>query len=170
MVSAQDQARRGLGTQPAAATLAALDSAIGPRGEELPAGRGRAGEGAGIYAAKCAMCHGANGHEGPDAVLVGGRGSLSTAAPLLTVGSFWPYATTVFDYIRRSMPFVAPGSLTADETYAVTAYLLAANGIIAPEVVIDRDSLPAVAMPNRAGFVPDPRPDVRAADEARAGP
>ena len=93
-------------------------------------------------------------------MLVGGQGTLASGKPVQTIGSYWPYATTVFDYINRAMPFPAPGSLRADEVYALTAFLLSANGIIAANAVIDRDTLPEVRMPNRAGFIADPRPDV----------
>lgn len=156
-----DPARRyGFGETPTAATIAALDIAIGPRGEELPPGTGSVAEGAKLYAERCAMCHGASGREGPDPVLVGGRGTLSDPQPLLTIGSYWAYATTLYDYIARAMPFFAPGSLAPNEIYALCAYLLNANGIIADDAVMDRVSLPAVQMPNRNGFVPDPRPDV----------
>ena len=151
---------RGLGRVPSAAEVAARDTAIGITGEELPAGRGDVASGARLYALHCAGCHGAGGHEGPDIALVGGRDSLATTSPVLTIGSFWPYATTVFDYVRRAMPFTAPGSLTDDAVYALTAYLLHQNGIVAADAVLDRDSLPAVRMPNRDGFVPDPRPDL----------
>lgn len=92
--------------------------------------------------------------------LVGGRQTLATASPLKTVGSYWPYATTLYDYIHRAMPFDAPQSLTAEEVYAVTAWLLHQNGIVAEDAVMDARTLPAVEMPNRHGFVPDPRPDV----------
>lgn len=157
---AGDDRRYGLGHSAAPAHIAAQDIAIAPDGAELPPGRGDARTGAAIYAARCAACHGASGREGPDPVLVGGRGSLASAAPLQTIGSYWPYATTVYDYVHRAMPFTAPGSLTADEVYAVTAFLLHANGIIEVDTVLDRDTLPAIVMPNRDGFVPDPRPDL----------
>jgi cytochrome c len=97
-------------------------------------------------------CHGAEGAGRPNDVLVGGQGTMREAAPIRTVGSYWPYATTVFDYIRRAMPYVTPHSLTADETYAVTAYLLALNGVIAQNDVLDATTLPKVVMPNRASF------------------
>ena len=92
--------------------------------------------------------------------LVGGRQTLATASPLKTVGSYWPYASTLYDYIHRAMPLDAPQSLTAEEVYAVTAWLLHQNGIVADDAVMDARTLPAVEMPNRHGFVPDPRPDV----------
>jgi S-disulfanyl-L-cysteine oxidoreductase SoxD len=150
----------GLGTPARAAAIAAQDIAIGPRGEELPAGSGGAVEGRAIYAAKCAMCHGASGSEGPDPALVGGQGTLTGVAPRLTIGSYWSHSTTLFDYIRRAMPLTVPGSLSADEVYALTALLLAANGIIEEGQRMDREALPKVAMPNRDGFTSDPRPDI----------
>lgn len=151
-----------LGQTPEPATIAALDIAIGPDGAELPDGRGTVADGAAIYATQCAACHGASGREGPDHVLVGGRGSLDSDTPVFTIGSYWPYATTLYDYIGRAMPFMAPGSLEPDEIYALCAYLLNANGIIADDAVMDRSTLPAVIMPNRYGFIPDPRPEFRA--------
>lgn len=152
----------GLGRAPTPAEIAAWDIAIGPLGEELPPGGGTAHEGALVFAEKCAACHGATGQEGPDPVLAGGRNSLASRKPLLTIGSFWPYATTIFDYVYRAMPFYAPGSLTADEVYALTAFLLHINSIIAGTDRVDARSLPRIEMPNREGFVPDPRPDVGA--------
>ena len=152
--------RYGFGQNPPPAAIHALDVAIGPHGDELPPGHGSVAEGAALYASRCAMCHGASGREGPDPVLVGGQGSLTGDQPLLTIGSYWPYATTLYDYIARAMPFLAPGSLAPDEIYALCAFLLNANGIIADDAVLDRASLPAVQMPNRNGFMPDPRPDV----------
>ena len=149
----------GFGRRPTPEELKAADSAIGPDGAELPPGNGTAVAGRLIYAARCASCHGPTGKEGPNNVLVGGRGSLNTEKPLKTVGSFWPYATTVWDYVNRTMPFDQPGSLSADEVYATTAYLLFLNGIIGEQDLMDARTLPAVVMPNRNGFVPDPRPD-----------
>lgn len=149
----------GFGRTPTPEEVRAWDIAIAPDGRELPGGSGDVGSGAAIYAAHCAACHGANGHEGPDNRLVGGRGSLADPNPQLTIGSYWPYATTVFDYIRRAMPFPAPGSLDDTQVYAVTAWLLHQNGIVAADFTADRDSLPAVQMPNRHGFVADPRPE-----------
>ena len=144
--------RIGLGRSPSAAEIAAWDVAIGPTGGELPAGQGTAREGANIFLEKCAACHGESGREGPDDVLVGGHGSLATATPLQTVGSFWPYATTLYDYVSRAMPFWAPGSLISDEVYALTAFILHLNGIVAEDQVIDAHSLPQIQMPNRNGF------------------
>lgn len=143
----------GLGTEVSEAAIAAWDISIAPDGAGLPAGSGRAIEGAEIYAAKCARCHGDGGAGDPADPLVGGIGSLASDAPQKTVGSFWPYATTLFDYTRRAMPYDAPQSLSTDEVYAVSAYILAENGIIADDAVMDAETLPAVEMPNRDGFV-----------------
>lgn len=152
-------ARYGFGRPPSPAAIKALDIAIGPDGEELPPGNGTVAAGAKLFTERCAMCHGASGREGPDPILVGGQGTLDGPRPLLTIGSYWAHATTLYDYIARAMPFFAPGSLAPDEIYALCAYLLNANGIIADDAVMDRTSLPAVRMPNRDGFIPDPRPD-----------
>ena len=126
-------------------------------GTGLPAGSGSAEDGAAVYQARCASCHGASGEGVLADRLVGGQGTLDAASPVRTVGSFWPYATTLFDYVRRSMPYEAPKSLTSDEVYGVTAYLLFLNEIIAEEEVMDAASLPRVRMPNRDGFVSDYR-------------
>jgi mono/diheme cytochrome c family protein len=144
----------GLGRVPSEAEIKARDIAVGPDGEGLPPGRGTASAGEQVYLARCAACHGPTGTEGPRDKLVGEK------LPVKTIGTFWPYATTVFDYIRRAQPFDQPGSLTDDEVYAVTAWLLFRNQIIPADQVIDADTLPNVRMPNRDGFVPDPRPDV----------
>ena len=149
----------GVGRRPSADELRAMDSLIGPEGKELPPGKGTAREGATIYAQRCAACHGATGTEGPNDRLVGGQGTLNTDRPVRTVGSYWPYATTVWGYIHRAMPVDSPGSLTPDQVYALTAFLLFKNGIIQETTVMDRESLPKVRMPNRDGFVADPRPD-----------
>ena len=110
--------------------VAGWDISIGPDGAGLPPGSGTAAAGKVVYEAKCLACHGVDGAGRPNDQLVGGQGTLREAAPIRTIGSYWPYATTVFDYIRRAMPYVTPHSLTPDETYAVTAYLLALNGVI----------------------------------------
>ncbi len=128
------------------------DISVGPSGDNLPPGSGTASSGAAIYAAQCAVCHGSDGAGQPNDALVGGHGTLTDAAPVRTVGSYWPYATTVFDYIRRAMPYLQPQSLTSDEVYALTAYLLHENGIIDENFVVDAESLPAIEMPNRANF------------------
>ena len=150
----------GLGRAASEAEIQAWNIDVTPTGEGLPAGSGTVKQGALIFAAKCSMCHGATGTEGPKDRLVGGRDTLRSAKPVKTIGSYWPYATTLFDYIRRAMPFPAPQSLSSDEVYAVTAWLLFQNGIVSEEAVIDARALPLVQMPNREGFIPDPRPDV----------
>jgi cytochrome c len=114
--------------------------------------------GAHLFAAKCAACHGAQGQGGLGDPLIGGQGTLASAKPKRTVGSYWPYATTLFDYIRRAMPYNAPESLSADEVYALSAFLLNQNGIVPANTRLDAASLPRVVMPNHDGFVVDPRP------------
>ena len=155
-----DTTRLGLGQPATAADIRLWNIDVGPSGEGLPPGRGTVPQGATVYAAKCAKCHGASGTEGPMDRLVGGQRSLATTSPVKTIGSYWPYATTLYDYIHRAMPFDAPQSLTPDEVYSVTAWLLHQNGIIAENAVIDSSTLAAIQMPNRHGFIPDPRPDV----------
>jgi cytochrome c len=141
-----------LGRHATAAEIAALDIDVGPDGSGLPPGSGSVAEGAVIYAARCAHCHGADGEGGPADRLVGGVGSLAGAKPVLTTGSFWPYATTLFDYLRRAMPYDAPGTLADADLYALTAFLLERSGIVAAETRLDAATLPAVRMPNRDGF------------------
>jgi mono/diheme cytochrome c family protein len=137
----------------APAELAAWAISIPPSGAGLPAGSGTAKQGAPIFAEKCQVCHGEKGAGKPADVLAGGMGTLSTRQPVRTVGSYWPYATTLFDYIRRAMPYTAPQSLTADEGYALSAYILFLNGIVAEDAAINATTLPQVKMPNRDGFV-----------------
>ena len=157
MIPALAQAPR-FGQPIAPADIAPWDITIAPDGRGLPPGRGTAAEGASVYVAKCQACHGEKGAGKPNDALVGGMGSLAAGkAPVKTVGSYWPYATTLFDYIRRAMPFQAPQSLTADEVYAVSAYILNLNGIVGADDVLDAQSLPKVRMPNRDGFVLFPR-------------
>ena len=143
-----------VGRPPTEAELRAWDNVVGTDGKELPPGSGTAKEGAKVYAGKCSFCHGQTGTEGPAPRLVGGVDSLTTRAPILTLGSFWPYATTVWDYINRSMPQGAEGSLTPDQVYAVTALLLYKNGIIKEDDALDAKTLLKVQMPNRFGFYP----------------
>ena len=147
-----------VGTPITAQDLAAWNIDVAPDGRGLPAGSGDVATGAHVFAAKCAACHGAQGEGGLGDPLVGGQGTLASAKPRRTVGSYWPYATTLFDYIRRAMPYNAPESLSADEVYAVSAFLLNQNGIVAADTRLDAASLPRVVMPNRNGFVADPRP------------
>jgi mono/diheme cytochrome c family protein len=143
----------GLGVVATPRQVEGWDISIGPDGKGLPPGSGTAREGAQVYAQKCLACHGANGAGQPNDRLAGGQGTIATAMPVKTVGSYWPYATTIFDYVRRAMPFTAPMSLTDDEVYAVTAYILRINGIIGDTDVIDAETLPRVEMPNRDNFV-----------------
>ena len=147
----------GVGRPAAADEVAAWDVTIGPEGRELPAGSGTAKDGAQVYEVRCKECHGDQGVGGDHAGLVGNPEQLKQTPPLKTVGSYWPYATTLFDYTRRAMPFEEPGTLSADQVYAVTAYILHLNGLVAEDDVLDRESLPRVVMPNRDGFVRDPR-------------
>ncbi len=124
-----------------------------PDGENLPAGSGTAVEGKELFNIHCIACHGIEGAGLTAVPLVGGQGSLTDDTPLKTIGSYWPYAPTIFNYIRRSMPYIAPMSLTNDDYYAITAYLLDINGILEPGTVINAETLPKVQMPNRDGFV-----------------
>jgi len=150
-----------IGRAPTAAELRAADISIAPDGRGLPPGRGSSRDGEALYQSLCAACHGTRGEgRGDFPALVGGRGSVGTASPVLTVGSYWPYATTLWDYIRRAMPYLSPGTLTPDQVYALTAFLLRANDIIPADVDLTEKTLPRVRMPNRDGFISDPRPDV----------
>jgi S-disulfanyl-L-cysteine oxidoreductase SoxD len=162
----------GVGRAPTAEEVKAWDLTIPPDGQGLPPGRGTAVLGKPVYAERCAACHGDNGDDPKYRALVAGRGPFTSAElsdnldwllggkPVLTIGRFWPYATALWGYINRAQPFDEPGSLTHDQVYAVTAYLLYLNGIIGETDVLDARTLPAVKMPNRDGFVPDARPDV----------
>jgi len=153
----------GLGRTPTPDEIRRIDISIPPSGEGLPPGSGTAERGAEIYTAQCARCHGATGVEGPEDRLVGGAGSLATAQPIKTVGSYWPYATTLWDYVNRAMPFDRPGTMAADDVYAVVAYLLRLNEIVGDSEVLDAATLPRIRMPNRDGFHADDRPDAGAA-------
>jgi cytochrome c len=152
----------GIGRPATAAEIAQWDIDIGPDGAGLPAGRGSAVEGATIYAARCAACHGKSGREGPNDVLVGRdprQGFPFSADPKLprTIGNYWPYATTLFDYVRRAMPPDTPGTLRDDEVYALVALLLSWNEIIPADTVLDAATLAKIKMPARDRFVPDRR-------------
>ena len=150
----------GLGWPATPQEIAGWDIDARADGAGLPPGHGAVSDGRAIFGRKCAACHGENGEGGVADALVGGAGTLATAKPVRTVGSYWPYATTLFDYVRRAMPFNAPQSLTTDQTYAVVAYVLFLNHIVPADAVLDAKTLPAVRMPNRDGFrSPDPRPD-----------
>lgn len=156
-------ARWGFGHAAPAALVAQWNTDVMPDGRGLPAGGGTAAGGAAIYAQKCALCHGANGEGvGPYPRLI--QPATADSFPFdrdfriqKTIGNYWPYATTVYEYINRAMPYSAPGSLTPSETYALTAFLLARNRVIPDTLVIDARSLPRVRMPGRGHFVPDDR-------------
>jgi mono/diheme cytochrome c family protein len=157
-VSAAD--RYDLGRPATPAEIAGWDIDASPSGAGLPPGHGDVRQGEAIFAAKCASCHGAHGEGKPMDRLVGGIGTLRDKKPEKTVGSFWPYPTTLFDFVRRAMPLNAPQSLTPDEVYAVSAYVLFLNGIVAQDTILDADTLAKIKMPNRDGFVsayPTPR-------------
>ena len=147
-----------------AAELAAWDIDIRTSdGKGLPAGKGSVAQGKEVYEAKCLACHGENAKGGPVfGTMVGGVGSFTTNTRVLTPGSMYPYAPILFDYIRRAMPMNEPQTMTADEVYAVSAYLLHLNGLVPADAVMDARSLTAVQMPNRNGFIVDDRPDVKA--------
>jgi mono/diheme cytochrome c family protein len=157
----------GLGTPLSAATIAPWNIDVNAEGAGLPRGRGSVAEGKAVFDTKCAACHGAKGEGGLADRLVGGAGTLASDKPVKTIGSFWPYATTLYDFVYRAMPYNAPQSLQPTEVYAVTAYLLHLNGIVSADAVLDAHSLPAVRMPNRNGFVGDPRPDTGPIASAR---
>ena len=142
-----------LGRDATPAQIAGWDISVGPDGAGLPPGRGTAATGVTVYEQKCQACHGEKGAGQPNDRLVGGQGTLATKAPVRTIGSYWPYATTVFDYVRRAMPYTQPQSLTDDEVYAVTAFLLNLNGIIGEREEMNAQTLPRVTMPNRANFI-----------------
>jgi hypothetical protein len=151
-----------LGHEATPEEIRAADISVFPDGTGLPRGSGTARTGAAIYGTKCVACHGANGKGNADFPrLSGGIGTLTGPEPILTVGSYWPYATTVWDYVHRAMPYTRPGTLNPDEVYALTAYILALNGIISDTTDLNQRSLPAVRMPNRDGFIADSRPDTK---------
>jgi S-disulfanyl-L-cysteine oxidoreductase SoxD len=161
---AQAQTRYGFGTPASPQDLARFFS-IPADGSGLPPGSGTAAEGAKVFAENCSACHGdhlegnpAKGIGGDK--LIGGRGTLASATPIKTVESYWPYATTLFDYVKRAMPFSSPGSLSDDQVYSVVAYILSQAKIIKPTEAMNATSLPKVEMPNRNGFEPDPRPEL----------
>ena len=151
------------GTPASAADIALVDIDAMPDGRGLPPGSGNYQAGKLVYASNCMACHGADlgGVKGTGAAaLIGGRDSLASGKPKKTVESYWPYASTVFDYVKRAMPFNAPGSLSDDEVYAVVAYVLGEANIVGKATIMNAKSLPMVDMPNKDGFISDPRPDV----------
>jgi cytochrome c len=166
----QSPSRFGFGQAATPDQIAAIDVDVRPDGTGLPPGKGTAREGAPIYASRCAACHGAKGEGGQADALVGAepKSSLPFGPEYekwrasrndvpFTIGNYWPFATTLFDYIRRAMPTTAPGTLTADETYSVTAWLLAQNQVIAEDAEMNAQTLPRVSMPARSRFVRDDR-------------
>ena len=175
---AQTPNYQNLGRTPTAEEIKAWDTAVGPDGKELPPGSGTAKQGATVWMQQCAVCHGPTGAEGPTIPgaanlwpyksikdrpvppLVGGKGTLTNPKPARTIGSFWPYATTLWDYINRAMPPKAERKLSANDVYGLTAFLLYQNGIVQENDVIDAKTLPKVRMPNRDGFIP-PQPPAK---------
>jgi cytochrome c len=152
----------GFGSTPSQAELDRF-FAVMPDGRGLSPGSGSVEQGKVVYTEQCMACHGANLQGGIGDRLIGGRGTLvnddPAKAPVKTIESYWPYATTIFDYVKRTMPFNAPDSLSNDQVYAVTAYILSEAKIVPPDTTLDAVSLAAVKMPNRDGFIPDPRPE-----------
>jgi cytochrome c len=154
----------GYGRAPNQAETAGWSIAVRPDGQGLPPGKGSVSQGADVYMDQCAACHGTFG-EGETRYPKLAGGSLKGERPDPTVGNYWPFATTLWDYINRAMPFSAPHQLSADQVYAITAYVLNLNNIVGADFVADRESLPKVKMPNLDGFVwNDPRPDTHESD------
>jgi len=153
--------KHGVGRKPTEQEMRALGVTVAPDGTGLPEGSGTVAEGRALFAQRCARCHGekAEGNIGP--ALHGGQGSLATPKPRKTVGSFWPYAPKVWDYVNRAMPFDQPGLLTHSEVYSAVAFILFLNGLVGENEVLNAKSLAKIRMPNRDGFVPDPRPDIK---------
>lgn len=153
----------GFGTTPSAAEIAIINIDVMPDGRGAPAGSGNYESGKAVYAAKCMACHGADlaGVKGTGGgALIGGQGSLTSGSPKKTVESYWPYASTVFDFVKRAMPFNTPGSMTDDEVYSVVAYVLGEANIIDKTATLDATTIATVEMPNKDGFIADRRPDI----------
>ncbi|MEE2777403.1 MAG: cytochrome c [Acidobacteriota bacterium] len=159
-IAAQER-RFDVGHAPTSEEFGAWSGSAFPDGTGLPPGQGTAREGAALYREACFVCHGHNARGDQAAALVGGRDTLTESRPKRTVESYWPYATTLWDYTKRSMPYEEPGSLTDDQVYAVVAYVLNLAGLVEEDEIVDADSLPQIRMPNRDGFIPDSRPDTR---------
>jgi cytochrome c len=158
---AQAQSPYGIGRSATPAEIAGWNIDIDRDGNNLPPGSGSVSHGREVFDRQCASCHGAKGEGGLGDKLAGGQGTLATAKPVRTVGSYWPYAPTLFDYVRRAMPQNAPQSLSNEDVYAVSAYILNLNGLVPPDATLDARTLSAIEMPNRSMFVGDPRPDVK---------
>ncbi|MCF5228459.1 MULTISPECIES: c-type cytochrome [unclassified Pseudomonas] len=158
---ASTAAQSGLGQPVTEHYIARWNIDVAPDGKSLPAGQGTVMEGEKVYQTSCLGCHGAHLEGGTGPALVGGAGSLPTPKPVKTVGSYWPYATTLFDYVRRTMPFQQPQSLSNDQVYAVVGYILNKNEIVEANATVDAATLTHLKMPNRDGFYVDDRPDVR---------
>jgi len=158
---ARAQSPYGIGRTATPAEIAGWNIDIGRDGSGLPPGSGTVSRGREVFAQQCAACHGDKGQGGVGDQLVGGQGTLASPKPVRTVGSYWPYAPTLFDYIRRAMPQNAPQSLSNDDVYAVSAYVLSLNGLLPADATLDAKTLSAIKMPNRDKFVGDPRPDVK---------
>ena len=158
---AEAQSPYGIGRAATPAEIAGWNIDVGGDGSNLPPGSGTVSHGSEVFAQQCAACHGAKGEGGVGDRLVGGQGTLGTPKPVRTVGSYWPYAPTLFDYIRRAMPQNAPESLSDDDVYALSAYILSLNGLLPANATLDAKTLAAIKMPNRKMFVGDPRPDVK---------
>ena len=163
LIAAAQPDHFGFGRTPAASEIAAKNITVMPDGTGLPPGNGTSKTGEALYKDKCAVCHNdhGEGRQGQYPALAGGKGTLNTPKPKKTVGSYWPYATTVWDFINRAMPFDNPRELSADEVYSLTAYILYLNGIIEQNTELNQNTLPKLIMPNRNGFIPDPRPGVK---------
>ena len=161
VTGAKAQAGYGIGRAATPAEIAGWNIDIGRDGRGLPPGSGTVSHGREVFEQQCVACHGDMGQGGVGDKLVGGQGTLPTANPVRTVGSYWPYAPTLFDYIRRAMPQNAPQSLSNDDVYAVSAYILNLNGLLPADATLDAKTLAAIKMPNRYGFGGDPRPDVK---------
>src|SRR5436190_20926996 len=158
---AHAQSPYGIGRAAAPAEIAGWNIDVDRYGNNLPPGSGTVDHGRDVFDQQCAACHGAKGEGGIGDQLVGGQGTLATAKPVRTVGSYWPYALTLFDYIRLAMPQNAPQSLSDADVHAVSAYILNLNGLVAPDATLDAKTLAAIKMPNRSNFVGDSRPDVK---------
>ena len=161
MTGASAQELYGIGRTATPAAIAGWNIDVGRDGRGLPPGSGTVSHGKDVFAQQCAACHGDKGDGGVGDRRVGGQGPLATSKPVRTVGSYWPYAPTLFDYIRRAMPQNAPESLSDDDVYAVSAYILHLNGLLPADATIDAKTMSAIKMPNRNMFVGDSRPDVR---------